>query len=194
MPALAKLPKERTDTNFLEQILALPGGETILKCMQCGTCSGSCPTSYQMDYTPRRIIAMIRAGMKEQVLRSAAIWLCASCYSCSVRCPRGIEFTEIMYLLKSLAIKENILPEKHDSSTFYRVFSDIVIDTGRLNENKLIARYSFETDASRLWKQFAPLGFKLLLRRRISFIPAKIKNKEEFRRLIQNARIRGDIQ
>jgi heterodisulfide reductase subunit C len=172
---------------FLEELLAMPGGEALLKCMQCGTCSGSCPTSYQMDFSPRRLITMIKAGMKQEVLNSSAIWLCASCYSCSVRCPRGIEFTEIMYLLKSMAIKEGILPPKHDSSIFYQTFSEIVTETGRMNESKLITNYAMKTDYTRLWKQFAPLGMKLMRRGRIALFPAKIKNKAEFSALMKKA-------
>ncbi|NLC76713.1 MAG: heterodisulfide reductase [Clostridia bacterium] len=177
---------------FLEELLAMPGGEALLKCMQCGTCSGSCPTGYQMDFSPRRLISMIKAGMKQEVLNSAAIWLCASCYTCSVRCPRGIEFTEIMYLLKSMAIKENILPAKHDSSVFYRTFNQIVTETGRMNESKLITNYAMKTDYTRLWKQFAPLGIKLIRRGRVALFPAKIKNRSELKTLMEKARQRGE--
>lgn len=71
--------------------------EELLKCIQCGTCSASCPTAYAMDYTPRQIIAALRAGELDKVLRSNTPWLCASCYYCTVRCPAGIQFTEFLY-------------------------------------------------------------------------------------------------
>lgn len=176
---------------FVEELLAMPGAETLLKCMQCGTCSGSCPTSFKMDFSPRRLITMIRAGMKKEVLHSEAIWLCASCYSCTVRCPRGIQFTEIMYLLKSMAIKEKIVPPKHDSSVFYQTFNQIVIETGRMNERKLITNYTMKTDYTRLWKQFAPLGLKLMRKGRMAIFPAKIKNRDEFNSLMEKVHAKG---
>lgn len=176
---------------FLEEVLSMPGGENILACIQCGTCSGSCPTSYQMDHTPRQIINMIRANQKNQVLTSAAIWLCASCYSCTVRCPRGIEITELMYLLKSMSIKEKSLSAKHDSVAFYQIFTDIVGEAGRINEGKLVMNYAMKTGVTKLLTQFAPLGIKLMRRGRVSFVPVKIKNREEFKLLLESVEERS---
>ena len=72
------------DKDFAHWITSLPAGEKMKECIQCGTCSGSCPVSVYMDYTPREIIAMARMGFKEEVLKSYTIWLCASCYACTV--------------------------------------------------------------------------------------------------------------
>ena len=177
---------------FLNQVLSGSGGENILSCIQCGTCSGSCPTSYQMDHTPRQIINLIRSNQKTDVLTSGAIWLCASCYSCTVRCPRGIKITQLMYLLKSLAIKEGYLLSSHDSAAFYQVFKKIVVDSGRISESKLIMNYGMKTGVSKLWKQFAPLGMKMVRRGRVSFLPAKIKNREEFYLLLKRTGQRGE--
>ena len=95
---------------FLEDVYGIPGGEKIKQCQQCGTCSGSCPTAYLMDYGPREVIAAFRAGILDRVVKSNTIWLCTSCYSCTVRCPAGIKVTDIMYELKRLAIKYDAVP------------------------------------------------------------------------------------
>ena len=58
------------DVGFLDRIASLPEGGQVLSCIQCGTCSGSCPVSFAMEHTPRRIFAMVRAGMRDQVLSS----------------------------------------------------------------------------------------------------------------------------
>ena len=97
---------------FLRLVRELPEGKRIDKCIQCGTCSGSCPTSSAMEYGPREIIAALRANMLDRVLKSNTVWLCASCYSCMVRCPVKIPFTDIMYELKRLGIKHGIYPQK----------------------------------------------------------------------------------
>ena len=88
--------------DFLDEIYALPGGQEIKKCIQCGSCSGSCPVSHMMDYAPRKIFSLICSGFRDEVLGSNTIWLCSSCYSCTVRCPAGIKFTDVMYELKRL--------------------------------------------------------------------------------------------
>ena len=66
--------------------------------------------SAYMDYTPRRLIAMTRAGMKDEVLGSFSIWVCASCYACTAACPKQIPITDIMYALKRTAIREGVHP------------------------------------------------------------------------------------
>ena len=78
----------------------MPRGDKIDQCLQCGTCSASCPASSAMQHPPRAILAALRAGMLDKVFESNTVWLCASCYSCTVRCPAGIPFTEVMYELK----------------------------------------------------------------------------------------------
>jgi heterodisulfide reductase subunit C len=82
---------------FLAEVERIPGGDRLRRCIQCGTCSGSCPVSYAMDVQPRQLVAFFRAGDLESILRSRTIWICASCYACTVRCPAGIKVTELIY-------------------------------------------------------------------------------------------------
>jgi heterodisulfide reductase subunit D len=67
------------DLTTLDRTLAkqvTPEWEQLLSCIQCGTCSASCPTAFAMDYTPRQLWHMVRLGMKEEVLSSRTFWLC----------------------------------------------------------------------------------------------------------------------
>jgi len=84
------------------------GAERVIACYQCGTCSGSCPTASAMDYTPRRLLHMLRLGMAGRVLASRSIWLCTSCYSCTDRCPREIKVGETMLGLRTLAVSRGV--------------------------------------------------------------------------------------
>ena len=95
-----------SENRLVEDICAIPGGERIRLCIQCGTCSASCPNADRMDYTPREIIAMARAGMRDEVLSANSMWFCASCYLCTVRCPRDIKPTELMHALECLAVRD----------------------------------------------------------------------------------------
>ncbi|MGD9001680.1 MAG: (Fe-S)-binding protein [Anaerolineae bacterium] len=82
--------------------------EELFSCMQCGTCSSSCPTAYAMDYSPRQLWQMIQLGMEEAVLNSQTFWLCTVCKSCQVRCPRGISLTDTMIALKEYATRRGV--------------------------------------------------------------------------------------
>lgn len=175
--------KDKKTISFAEEVIRLPGGEKINACIQCGTCSGSCPTCYEMDYTPRKIINMIRAELKEEVLSSKAIWLCASCYSCTTRCPRGIVITDLMYALKNLAIEQGYVGDKALAPNFYRSFNQVIEGAGRLNEGQLITRFAFKTDIKKLFA-YAPIGLKLFARKKIAFFPPSVKNKREFKKII----------
>ncbi|RPI57021.1 MAG: (Fe-S)-binding protein [Chloroflexi bacterium] len=84
------------------------GAERVIACYQCGTCSGSCPTASAMDYTPRRILHMLRLGLVNRVLESRSIWLCTSCYSCTNRCPREIRIGDAMLGLRALAVDRGV--------------------------------------------------------------------------------------
>lgn len=82
-------------------------GENVYLCYQCGMCSGSCPLVNDMDIPPNQVIRMIQLNM-EEVLDSNAIWICASCYNCTVRCPRGIDPARIINILRNIKMRRGI--------------------------------------------------------------------------------------
>lgn len=89
-----------------------PDLEELRTCIQCGTCSASCPTAYAMDYTLRQLWKLIQLGLKGEVVNSRTFWLCTTCKACTVRCPRGINLTDTMLMLKQYAVKEGLqVPE-----------------------------------------------------------------------------------
>ena len=95
------------DLRFRDEIASHPGGENIRRCFACGTCAAGCPvTDVDSEYNCRRIIRQILFGMREEVLSSPLIWMCLVCYRCYVRCPQKVNFTDIMRVLRYLAVKE----------------------------------------------------------------------------------------
>jgi len=95
---------------FRDEVLKIPGGENLLKCYACGTCTAGCPVrEVEERYNPRRIIHMVLLGMKHEVLRSDFLWLCSSCHTCSERCPQGVHLSQIMRVLKNIAVREGIV-------------------------------------------------------------------------------------
>ncbi len=78
---------------FFESLLASQEGKRFLSCIQCGTCAGVCPFGPWMDFTPRRMIASVRAGDFNHVLGAESLWMCVSCYACAQVCPAEIPLT-----------------------------------------------------------------------------------------------------
>ena len=92
---------------FIERVMQL-SGQDIYKCFQCGTCGGACPMSGQMDAVPRRIMRMAQLGMEETVNGCKTFWTCASCHSCTVNCPRGIDLARVMEAIRLLTLRKNV--------------------------------------------------------------------------------------
>ncbi|VVB96108.1 CoB--CoM heterodisulfide reductase iron-sulfur subunit C [uncultured archaeon] len=166
------LPESR-DTAFRDLIIRTPGGENIPTCMQCGICAGSCPVSHEMDYTPRQLVRMIQLGLKKDVLNSNTIWICTTCFSCSVRCPRGIHPTELMETLKPIAVAEGI---KNKNAKFDNVFSEVIKKNGRASEFLLISKYSLSEPG--MIKQ-APFGLSLFSKGKLPLSIDKMENMGE---------------
>jgi heterodisulfide reductase subunit C len=100
------------DPNFKYEIAEVPGGENIMSCFQCGTCSAVCPVGAKDErYDPRKIIRMALLGMRKEVLSSDFLWLCSTCYSCHERCPQDVRITSLIEAMQSIAIKEGLVHE-----------------------------------------------------------------------------------
>lgn len=173
-PRLTLKYEAQLDPEFCGQIASQPGCERISSCIQCGTCSATCPLSTYMDYTPRRIVAMTRAGFKDEVLGCFTIWLCASCYFCTVDCPKQIKITDIMYALKQKAIKDGVYPKGFMIPALAQSFFETIVTMGKSTESLLITKMYLKTKPLKMFAQ-APLGLKLFMKGRMGVIPDRVK-------------------
>jgi heterodisulfide reductase subunit C len=142
----AKLSPQELSRIFLNHVYGLPDGKRINLCIQCGTCSGSCPTALEMEYSPREIFAALRAGMLDRVLHSNTVWMCTSCYYCTVRCPQKIGITDIMYELKRLGMMHGYPSSGAKAAKMANLFINLTNRTGRSNESMLMMQYYLTTN------------------------------------------------
>jgi quinone-modifying oxidoreductase, subunit QmoC len=139
-----------------------------------------------MDFTPRQVMELARSDFKNEVLRSHTIWLCASCYACTVECPKEIRITDIMYELKQRAIHEGVYPKKFPIPVLAKEFYKMAHKQGRVTENFLAAFMFLKTNvraALGMWK----LGLGLFLRGRFPLHYDSIKRKDELARMLDVA-------
>jgi heterodisulfide reductase subunit C len=137
-----------------------------------------------MDYTPRQIVAMIRAGLKNDVLTSYTTWLCASCYACTVECPKDIPITDIMYATKRIAIRQRVYPKRFPTPVLANEFFGGVETTGRSSEGRLLINLFLKTNPLQLLKQ-AGLGMRLLLQGRMSLRQESVKRRKELQGMLK---------
>ncbi len=135
--------------------------EMIRTCIQCGTCSASCPNQFAMDLTPRQLWRLVLLNQPEAIFSSQTFTLCSSCYYCTLRCPRGLPLTDAMAKLKRIAAVA--APKRHRASTyFYQDFVESIRRYGRINEMALMSRYFIHMKNPLLPLRFAPLGVRLI--------------------------------
>ena len=110
---MEKIILSEKDPNFKNEIAAQPGAESFMRCFTCGTCTASCPVAEVHDeYDPRRIIRMAVLGMREEVLSSDIMWMCSRCYTCAALCPQNVKFTDVISILRDMAVKQGYVPRE----------------------------------------------------------------------------------
>lgn len=99
------------DPRFKYEISKIPGGERIMLCFQCGTCTADCPIARFDDfYRPRKLIRMTQLGLKDRLLSNDVIWLCSTCFACIDHCPQDVGIANIVRALRNLTVKERGMP------------------------------------------------------------------------------------
>ena len=172
---------------LLEEVSTATAGVSRLEmCIQCGTCGGSCPSAADMDHTPRMLFAMIRAGMREEALSSNTPWICVSCYHCVVRCPQGVHIADVMYTLKSMAIRAKLYRDS-TAPDFSQTFVDMVENYGRSYEFGLATRHYLKHFPLRL-PGMAPMGLGMLSRKRMDISPHRIEGIEQLKAILESAK------
>ncbi len=150
-----------------------PVRKMLLACMQCGTCSGSCPNAWAMDFSPRHLWRLLLTRNGEVIFKSRTFALCSTCYSCTLRCPRGLPLTDAMSMLKQVAAAENMYTYRR-SVRFYQSFMESVRRHGRVREVEFMTLYFLSMKNPAIPLRFAPLGMRLMAKHKVSFeIPSK---------------------
>ena len=151
-----------------------------------------------MEFPPRKIIAMIRAGMRGEVLSSNSMWFCLSCYMCTARCPRGAKPTEIAHALESLANQQGFRIGGTSTPTLYRSFVSSIKSNGRVHEFGMMLKFYLSILPELITHpiatiKMAPLGLKLFSHKRLPLMPTRIKGREDLSRIIRKFReVRGE--
>ncbi len=171
------------DPEFAAWFNDLVGEDKLRECIHCGICSGSCPLSSHMDFGPRKLMYLAREGFADDVLGSNTIWLCTSCYQCTVSCPQQIPVTDVMYALKRRAIETGKAPRRNPVAVMAKGFTKMVRKQGRMTEAYLIAGLALKSGITRYFGM-AGVGLNALRTGRVSLKRDSIVHKAELRRLL----------
>jgi heterodisulfide reductase subunit C len=175
------------ENSFLSEVIQT-SGEKLQACYQCQKCSAGCPVAYAMDILPNQVLRHIQYDHRDKVLSSKTIWICASCYTCSVRCPNNIDIAKIMDTLRSLAIRYDVKPGEKDIPLFHSLFLNTIKSRGRMHELSLLLQLKLKT---REFFKDASLGLKMYRKGKIKLFPSKFGGGKEIKEIF-NAFEKGE--
>jgi len=158
-------------------------GTEIDRCYQCLTCSLGCPSAFAMDYLPHQIVRMVQLGLREQVLTSSTIWVCADCHTCATRCPNEVDLVKIMDVLREISLREGLAKER-GVADFHRLFLANIRQWGRQHELSLILKLKLRTRD--LFSDLLP-GIKMLMKGKLKLLPERFKEIEKVRDIFLRA-------
>ncbi len=170
------------DMEFKSEVLRLAGPE-MQTCIQCGTCSASCPTAHLMNPSIRKLVKLCLEGRKEEALHNETLWLCTSCLLCTVRCPRGIRPKAVVSALKDIAEREGV-PGR--DASYEEFFLKQIKNYGRIAELPLTAEFLLVYPQAAV--QSMQMGLELISKGKIAAKVDRIEGRDEVKRIVEELR------
>lgn len=181
------------DTRFRDLVVEAVG-ETIFSCYQCYKCSAGCPVAFAMDLLPHQVIRSVLLLQKGKALSSRTIWICASCETCTTRCPNEIDIAKVMDVLRQLQVESGTEAKEPKVPIFHRTFLNTIKKFGRIHELSLLTNFLYKSGGigdnlkSGEWKNDLRLGIKMFLRGKLKLFPPSKKGVEDLRKLFDQAK------
>lgn len=155
-------------SDFSQAVKSTSGLDVNL-CFECAKCASGCPLAYAMDYTPTQIVHAIQLGLIDLVLNSETIWLCASCQTCTTRCPQDVDLAGVMDAVRVIAQRKKVKAKVPEVPAFYRSSLRNISIFGRMYELGLVAMLKLST---RSFTKDMGLGMRMLVRGKLNILPS----------------------
>jgi len=153
----------------------------IETCLECGKCSGGCSNGHIFDYTPRKIVQLVKLGDEETLAGMDALWICLSCQLCLDRCPAGIDIPRILDYFREKAVTKGVKATRPDVHLFMELMLEEARDKGRISEVPLMIRFKKKTGQ---YLKDAGLGFRMFLKGKLSPFPSRMQKPEGLKKLL----------
>lgn len=158
-------------------------------CLECGKCTGGCSVAHIFDFTPRKIVQMVRLGQRERLLHMDALWTCVSCQLCVDRCPSSIDVARIIDYVREIAYENGVEPTRKEVALFYELILDSLRKRGRLAETVTIIKFNYR---SGYYLKDADIGLKMFFKGKLNPFSSKIRKISAIRRMFKMASPAGE--
>jgi heterodisulfide reductase subunit C2 len=177
---------KRTKTGArLKDAVEQISGVDLSVCFQCKKCSNGCAVGKMAKSRPSEIMRQLHLGAGNELLECDLIWTCASCETCSTRCPMGIDVAAVIDALRKLAIERGARKPAGDVPLFNRAFLKTVEMFGRSYEIGMVAAYKLGTGK---WMNDTEKFPTMLKKRKISLLPPRGGDRKTVGRIFKQAR------
>ena len=178
------IKSDDSDFQFASEVKKRSGTDFNM-CYHCWCCTGGCPFSHAMDYTPNGIIRLVQFGLKRKALESSTIWLCVGCNTCSTVCPMRIDMSAIMDTMRQMALEEGISVAEPDILNFHKEVLHSIEHYGRTHKLEIMLRYKIR---KRDWFSDMDVGLKMLAKRKLDLMPSKVNDIGEIRKFFTDVK------
>jgi len=181
---------ETQDFSFTKEV-EKRSGVNLSSCWHCRCCSGGCPFFHAMDMAPNAVIRLVQLGLKDEALRSSAIWICVGCHTCSSECPQAIDMSAIMDTLRQMAIEEGVPVAEPDILNFHNEVLKSIDRYGRTHKLEIMLRYK-----ARKLDLFSDVnvGLRMLAKRKLDLKPSKVNDIEKVHQLFSSDISEGTLR
>ncbi|MBI2830859.1 MAG: 4Fe-4S dicluster domain-containing protein [Chloroflexi bacterium] len=162
-------------------------GQKVSACFQCEKCTNGCPVTFAMDIPPHKLTRSVHLGLRDEALKSDTIWVCASCETCSTRCPNGIDIAHVMDTLRQLSRREGITPSQKNVPVFHDVFLASIKKYGRVFEPEVGVNFTLKSSGlSGLIKQ-AGMGMSMFAKGKLKPLPVLSPARGQVKKIFKKA-------
>jgi heterodisulfide reductase subunit C len=158
-------------------------GVDVEMCLECGKCSGGCSNGHVFDFTPRKVVQLVKLDAQDTLINMDALWICLSCHLCSDRCPSGIDIPRILDYMRQKAYRKGV-ETRPEIRLFHELMLSSIRRSGRISELPLLLKFNWMT---RQYMKDAFLGLKMLLKGKLSLYSAGVKDREHVQRIFNGS-------
>ncbi|HDI51689.1 heterodisulfide reductase subunit C [candidate division KSB1 bacterium] len=183
--------KDLSQQNHFRQKIEALSQENLSLCYQCGECSAGCPIISFMDVSPNQIIRMIQLGREEEVLTARTPWLCASCITCTTRCPKEVDLAKVMDAVRQYAAIKKIAVPERETTLLQKLFMKNIKSFGRQFELLLIGKFNLLS--GHFFKDVL-LGPVMLRKGKLKLLPTFTDNLKQLKQIFARAEAEEKIE
>jgi heterodisulfide reductase subunit C len=161
--------------------------QQISSCYQCQKCTNGCPMSFAMDIVPHQIIHKIHLNMIDELINSDTIWVCASCETCTARCPNDIDIAHIIDTLRHISIKKGVKASQKQFPIFHKAFLANVKSLGRMHEMTMAFDYTLKSAGLKGLLKQSQFGINMIYKGKMKLIPRRSASTKELKDIFREA-------